>query len=208
MTARQAVPILVLLVVLLLAWWGMRAGWVHRRRRTEAAVPAVPAVPADLGPALVGPFDAVYVSTTTAGDWLDRVVAHDLGVRSPAEVAVHASGVVVRRTGARDLFVPAAALRAAGVAPGIAGKVVGRDGIVVLTWLPPAPRTAPDDTTPDGTTPDDATPDGTTPDAHALDTGILPRHAADRDALVAAAAALIDPSPSDTPAARGTQEKP
>lgn len=200
MTPRQGVTVLVLVAVLLLAWWGMRAGWERRRRRTEVAVPSVADVPADPGEALVGPVEAVYVSTTTAGDWLDRVVAHDLGVRSPAQVTVHATGVVVRRTGARDLFLPAAALRGAAVAPGIAGKVVGRDALVVLTWLPPAPSVSPDE--------------------RALDTGLLPRHPADRDALVTAVTALIDvassdtssdhPSDlsSDTPAARGTQEKP
>ncbi|MBT0995177.1 hypothetical protein KIN34_12880 [Cellulomonas sp. DKR-3] len=182
---------LALLAVLLLAWWGMRRGWEARRRRTEAAVPTVPDVPADPGPALVGPVEAVYVSTTSAGDWLDRVVAHDLGVRSPATVSVHASGVVVRRTGARDLFVPAAALRGAEAAPAIAGKVVGRDGLVLLRWAPPAPHPS----------------DEHAPEA-ALDTGLLPRHAADRDALVAAVAALTSPSSSQTAAPRGTQEKP
>ncbi len=182
MTTRQLVTTLVLLALLLLSWWGMRVGWEHRRRRTEDAAPALPAVPDDPGPVTSGPFEAAYVSSTRAGDWLDRVVAHDLGVRSPAEVSVHASGLVVRRTGARDLFVPAASLRGATTAPGIAGKVVGRDGIVVVTWLPPGGD-----------------------DERGLDTGLHPRRAADRDALVAAVAALIP----DTPAAqRGTQEKP
>jgi len=179
---RQSVVAVLLLVVVLLAWWGMRAGWEHRRRRTQDVVPTIPAVPDDLGPALVGPLEAVYVSSTLAGQWLERVVANDLGVRSPAQVSVHDAGVLVRRTGAHDVFVPRDALRGAARAPGIAGKVVGRDGIVVLTWLPPG---APED--------------------HALDTGLLPRHAADRDALLAALAA---PEPQTPAAPSGTEETP
>ena len=97
MTTRQLVTTLVLLALLLLSWWGMRVGWEHRRRRTEDAAPALPAVPDDPGPVTSGPFEAAYVSSTRAGDWLDRVVAHDLGVRSPAEVSVHASGLRLRR---------------------------------------------------------------------------------------------------------------
>ena len=182
MTTRQLVTALLMLVILLLSWWGMRVGWEHRRRRTQELAPALPAVPQDLGPVTCGPFEAVYVSSTREGDWLDRVVAHDLGVRSPAKVSVHATGVLVRRTGAQDLFVPAASLRGVTTAPGIAGKVVGRDGIVVVAWAPPG-----------------------TDDERGLDSGLHPRHPADREALVAAVAALI----RDTPAATsGTQEKP
>jgi len=184
---RQTVTILVLAGLLVLALVGMRVGWVHRRRRTLDAVPTLPAVPTDAGALLAGPFEAVYVSTTREGDWLDRVAAHGLGVRSPARVSVHATGVHVARTGAPDVFVPAHALRAAALAPGIAGKVVGRDHLVVLTWEPAAQ-------------PGDE-PDG----ARGLDTGLLPRHAADRDAIVAAALTLIP----DVPAAvSGTEEKP
>ncbi len=182
MTGRQVATTLVLLAILLLSWWGMRVGWEHRRRRTEALAPALPVVPDDPGPVTAGPFEAVYVSSTRAGDWLDRVVANGLGVRSPARVSVHPTGVLVGRSGAPDLFVPASSLRGVTTSPGIAGKVVGGSGIVVLTWSPAG-----------------------TDDDRGLDSGLQPRHPADREALVAAVAALIP----DTPAAtRGTQEKP
>ncbi|WP_444661874.1 PH-like domain-containing protein [Cellulomonas sp. CW35] len=182
MTARQAVTVGAMLVLLVLALWGARVGWERRRRRTLAAVPTIPAVPDELGALLAGPFDAVYVSTTLAGDWLERVVANDLGVRSPAQVSVHDTGVLVRRTGAHDVFVPRAALRGVARAPGIAGKVVGRDGLVVVSWLPPGAA-----------------------DDRGLDTGLLPRHAADREALVAAVAALEPQTPA---APGGNQEMP
>ena len=44
--------------------------------------------PDDLGATRLGPLEATYVSSSTTGDWLDRVAAHDLGSRSAAQVEV------------------------------------------------------------------------------------------------------------------------
>lgn len=156
-----------------LGLWGMWRGWQHRTRRTGALVPALPTVPADgsadLGRPRTDPVEATYVSTTVAGDWLDRVTAHDLGLRGPAVTQVFDGGVRILRPGATDLFIPATALRAAGTAPGIAGKVVGGDGIVLLTWRAPGE------------------PAG---EGILLDTGLHTRHRADRPRLVEAIATL------------------
>ena len=170
MTGREGTAVLVLLAVVALVFMGMRVGWVHRRQRTSDQIPALPTPPADLGQVRLGPVDAVYVSTTTAGDWLDRIVAQDLGVRSPASVTVHDTGVRIERRGATDVFIPTAALADSSTAPGMAGKFVGKDGLVVLTWAPT-----------------------TTPGAPQLDTGLRPHHSADGTALVAAVTALIAP---------------
>jgi hypothetical protein len=170
---RQAVSTLVLLLVVLLLLWGMRAGWRARTRRSAVLVPALPQTPSQLGAELLGTVDATYVSTTRAGDWLDRVTAQGLGVRSPAQVTVFDAGVRITRQGATDLFVPTAALRGATGAPGMAGKVVGGEGLVVLTWQA-----------------DPADPRG-------LDTGLRPKHAADRERLLAALETL---TPGQAPA--------
>src|SRR4051812_50078033 len=106
----------------------MRAGWRARTRRSSALVPDLPTAPADLGAERLGPLDATYVSTTRAGDWLDRVTAQGLGVRSPAQVTVYDAGVRIARQGAGDLFVPAAAVRGATRAPGMAGEGGGGGG--------------------------------------------------------------------------------
>ncbi|MCL1872063.1 MAG: hypothetical protein FWF90_16845 [Promicromonosporaceae bacterium] len=147
---------LLLLVVIVL-------GLLRLTRRGGDVVPAPPAPPADLGALRLGPLDATYVSTTLAGDWLARVGAHRLGERSAATVTVHDSGVLVERSGAPALFLPAAALRGAALAPGMAGKYVGADGLVVVTWQAPS--------------------DGAV-DAADLDTGVRTRHPADRSRLV------------------------
>ncbi|WP_309134408.1 hypothetical protein [Cellulomonas sp.] len=158
-----------LLALLVLALWGMRAGWRNRTRRTALLVPTLPDVPADAGPARTEPAEAVYVSSTRAGDWLDRVAAHGLGDRSPAVVSVHDAGVLLRRPGARDLWVPADRLSGVGTTRGQAGKFVGPEGLVVLTWVPdPATGTA-------------------------LDTALRMRHDADKEPLLAAARSLVRP---------------
>ena len=152
----------------------MRAGLAPPRRAAPPpSCPRCPPCPADgdasLGEPATAPIEATYVSSTVAGDWLERVVAHDLGVRSRAVVRVFAGGVRIERDGAADLFVPADALRAVGTAPGMAGKYVGGDGLVVLTWQLPD-------------------------DGASLDTGLRPRRAEDRAALLTAAGALVRPT--------------
>lgn len=78
--------------------------------------------------------EGVYASTTTSGNWLDRIAAHGLGVRSNAWVEVDPAGVFIAREAAPDLFIPAADLRGAALAPGIAGKVTGGEGVLLITW--------------------------------------------------------------------------
>ena len=55
-----------------------------------------------------------YHGSTTAGQWLDRIVAHGLGTRSRVELTLTDAGLDVVRPGATDFFVPAGALRGPG----------------------------------------------------------------------------------------------
>lgn len=168
--------------LLLLAMW---LGWRRLQRRSSTRVGDLASLPDDaaLGAARTAPVEGTYVSSTGAGDWLDRVAARDLGFRARAVVQVYDAGVRIDRAGASDLFVPVADLDGARLTAGMAGKYVGGKGIVVLRWTTPAP---------DGTT--------TT-----LDTGIRTRHAADRAMLVDAINALAargeaaDAAPAPSP---------
>ena len=77
----------------------------------------------------------LYVSTTYAGRWQDRIVAHGLGRRAAATLRLSADGVLIDRADDEPLFIPTDALTAVGTAPGIAGKVMAMaDGILLLTW--------------------------------------------------------------------------
>ncbi|WP_166847777.1 hypothetical protein [Isoptericola sp. BMS4] len=166
-----AVGIWVVLGVVLLL-----AVLVGRRRlasRSDATVPPPPGAPSDLGAERLAPLDATYVCSTLTGDWLARVGAHTLGDRAAATVSVHDAGVLIERHGTRTVFVPAHALHGVGLAPGMAGKYVGADGLVVLTWD------------------DEPHPDAPDVPAARLDTGLRTRYATDRSRLVDAVRHLM-----------------
>lgn len=141
-------------------------GWRNRLRR-QADVEQLPAVPAELSPPLAAA-DGQYVATTTAGDWLDRIAVHGLGIRTNAELTVHPEGVLFERSGAGPLFIPAARLAGVRQDNGMAGKFVEKDGLLVLSWA-----------------------HGT----HELDTGFRTRRAADKPALLQTLQELISAGP-------------
>ena len=125
--------VLVVMAMIALVLLGMRAGW-RRRARGQADI-AEPLLPPDvIADVTAGPVSGVFLGSTQHGDWLDRIVVHDLGVRSRASAEVCPSGGALRREGARDVFIPAATVRGAQMARGIAGKAYERDGVLVVTW--------------------------------------------------------------------------
>lgn len=121
-----------LLLVVALVYWLMRQGW-QWRRTLQGGLPELPQPPQDPGPELLS-FDGRYHGSTTAGQWLDRIVAHGLGVRSKVRLTLTAAGLDVDRVGAPGFFVPAAALRGARLDRAIAGKVLPEGGLLVVTW--------------------------------------------------------------------------
>ena len=111
----------------------LAVGWRNRLRR-QADVDPLPAIPAELGAALAVA-DGQYVASTTAGDWLDRIAVHNLGIRTNAELSVHPQGVLFDRSGAGPVFIPAASLTGVRQESGMAGKFVEKDGLLVLSWM-------------------------------------------------------------------------
>ena len=126
--------VLGLLAVCVLAGYGMYLGWRHRgARHSGLATRAV--TPADLGPDLVTPVPGLYISTTTAGNWQDRIVAQGLGRRAAGALRLSAEGVCIEREGESDIFVPTADLVAVDTSPGVAGKVMGMsNGVLIVRW--------------------------------------------------------------------------
>ncbi|MBR7830565.1 hypothetical protein KDK95_29960 [Actinospica sp. MGRD01-02] len=160
LAARLGLTVLILAVFAGICW-GMWRGY-RRRAARQADLPA-PATTAPVAIAEEDGIEGVYASTTTHADWLDRIAAHDLGLRSNASVAVVGEGVFFAREAASDLFIPAADVVGAELAPGIAGKVTGGEGVVLITWKL---------------------------GEYTLDTGFHPRAKADRERLVEAVNAL------------------
>ncbi|MER6050423.1 hypothetical protein ABT168_23760 [Streptomyces sp. NPDC001793] len=138
-----------LLVFVVFVYWLMRQGWKWRGT-LQGDLPELPASPSPTTalagggePPLPGTDDAGearlslsgrYHGSTTAGQWLDRIVARGLGTRSRAELTLTDQGLAVERPGATDFFVPVAALRGARLEAGIAGKVLPEGGLLVVTW--------------------------------------------------------------------------
>ncbi len=179
MPAAIGIWVLIGLGLLALIWTGRR----RQSRRLLGTVPAPPAAPTDLGAVVMAPVQAVYVSSTVAGDWLARVGAHQLGDRSTARVGVWDAGVLIVRQGAPEVFIPAAAIEGVALTPAMAGKVTGKENIVVITWTVPAvPLIEP------GSQPAPLVP------PTRLDTGIVPRHKSDVALLLQSVDAFVSDS--------------
>jgi hypothetical protein len=91
-------------------------------------------VPDPRATTIVGAIPGVFVGTTFAGRWLDRVVAHGLSDRATAWLSVSTDGVHIDRDGAAEIFLPYEAIDAADLGDALAGKVMGAGGLLVLTW--------------------------------------------------------------------------
>ncbi|OIK05337.1 hypothetical protein [Streptomyces monashensis] len=121
-----------LVLFIALVYWLMREGWKWRGT-LQSDLPEPPGAPEETGPAKLK-LSGRYHGSTTAGQWLDRIVAHGLGTRSRAELTLTEAGLEVERPGASDFFVPTAALRGARLEAAIAGKVLPEGGLLVVTW--------------------------------------------------------------------------
>ena len=110
----------------------MLRGWRSRQRR-QGFLPA-PAVPADNARVVVGAVPGLFVGTTFAGRWLDRVAVHGLCDRSVTDLTLRADGVHFDREGAPPLFLPFADIEDAAPGSALAGKVMGQGGLLLLTW--------------------------------------------------------------------------
>ncbi|WP_267595353.1 hypothetical protein [Carbonactinospora thermoautotrophica] len=127
--AWTTLMVLVILGLYLLMW----RAWKRRAARQAAELPPLPKPPAEPGEPLASAA-GIYVSTTSEGDWLDRIVAHGLGARSRAELTVTPQGVLFAREGAPAVYIPAARIRGVRRERGMAGKFVEEGGLLVITW--------------------------------------------------------------------------
>ncbi|WP_328899229.1 hypothetical protein OHR86_03905 [Streptomyces sp. NBC_00441] len=123
-----------LLVLVAFVYWLMRQGWKWRGNlQSDLPTPATAPEGFADGEKLLA-LSGRYHASTTAGQWLDRIVAHGLGTRSRVELTLTAEGLDVVRPGAADFFVPAADLRGARTERALAGKVLPEGGLLVITW--------------------------------------------------------------------------
>jgi hypothetical protein len=133
MTSERLLLTLATLALAAVAYLLMLKGWRGRLRR-QSDLPPPPAAPGMPAPVLVPATAGLFVGTTFADDWLDRVAAHGLAHRAAGWVSVRADGVLFDREGAGELFVPFSAVARAEVGDALAGKVIGKGGMLLLDW--------------------------------------------------------------------------
>jgi hypothetical protein len=109
----------------------MLKGWRGRQRR-QSDLPAPP-VAAGHARTLVPATPGLFVGTTSATDWLDRIAVHHLSDRSTAALVVAEDGVHLDREGLPELYLPWQSIEAVSIEQSLAGKVVS-GGMLVLTW--------------------------------------------------------------------------
>jgi hypothetical protein len=125
--------VLIVAACLALLLWGMRVGWRRKARSQSVLVPPFPQAPDEPGePELET--KGLYVSTTTAGNWQDRIVTRGLGLRGRANLRLYSGGVEVDRTGAPGFWIPREAVTGVRIGSAIAGKVMGTESLLIITW--------------------------------------------------------------------------
>ncbi|MET8851538.1 transporter [Amycolatopsis sp. NPDC004625] len=125
--------VLAIFAFFLLCVWGMYVGWRRKARSQSVQVPPFPTVPGDAGEVLLES-TGVYLATTFAGEWQNRVVTRGAGLRTSAAWRLHDGGVAVERGGAPGFWIPRDAVTGVRRDRKIAGKVMGTDALLVITW--------------------------------------------------------------------------
>jgi hypothetical protein len=122
-----------LFAIFLAGVFGMWRSW-RRRARAQAGLLPLPEPPADPGEPVAGSAEGLYVGTTFGGDWQARVVAGGLSHRSRGALTVYRDVLRIDRPGPGPLTIPRSAVRGVRTDRALAGKVLGPDGMLVVTW--------------------------------------------------------------------------
>jgi hypothetical protein len=130
--------ILVVVMVLLLVVAMMRRSWQRGAVHRAIVLAPFPKPPAELtgpdGAALLPEAGGVYLGTSMAGDWQDQVSVGDIAQQATATLHLSRAGLLVDRSGATPLWIPASSMRGAHPGRAVAGKVMSADGTLVITW--------------------------------------------------------------------------
>jgi hypothetical protein len=128
----------VLAVLIALAIRQMLRGWLHRAQRQAQLIGSLPQLPDSVGPALIPATKGLYVGSTLAPSWLDRIAVGDLGYRAKAVLTRYPEGIMLQRTGAGPIWIPDDSIEAIRTEKGIAGKAMTHEGILAIRWRLPS----------------------------------------------------------------------
>ena len=124
----------------------MLRGWRGRAERQTELIGTLPRMPDLVGSAVIAPTRGLYVGSTLAPNWLERVAAGDLGYRSKAVLTRYPEGILLERSGASPIWIPKESLIGVRSERALAGKVIpgartdaeAPGGILVLRWRLPS----------------------------------------------------------------------
>ena len=116
----------------------MLRGWLHRAQRQAEMIGALPPLPDTVGSAIVPATKGLYVGSTIAPSWQDRIAVGDLGFRSKAVLTRYPEGIMLQRTGTGPIWIPEESITAIRTERGIAGKALTHDGILAIRWRLPS----------------------------------------------------------------------
>ncbi|MCV7155371.1 PH-like domain-containing protein [Mycolicibacterium pyrenivorans] len=131
----MAALLVVLIAVLIQA---MMRGWRRRARWQAEIVGTLPPLPDIVGPVIVPATKGLYVGSTLAPHWNDRVAAGDLGYRAKAVLSRYPEGIMLQRTGAGPIWIPDDAIVDIRCEKNLAGKVITHEGILAIRWRLPS----------------------------------------------------------------------
>lgn len=123
----------------------MMRGWRNRAMRQTELLGEFPSLPDMLGSATIAPTRGLYIGSTLAPNWLERITVGDIGFRSKAVLTRYPEGILLERSGATPIWIPQDAVTAIRTERALAGKVIpGRGktetatGILAIRWRLPS----------------------------------------------------------------------
>ncbi|GAA1075125.1 MULTISPECIES: PH-like domain-containing protein [Tsukamurella] len=134
MSFSDFATLLLVLVVLAGLFSLMALGWRRRGRRQAAAVGEIPSTPEQLTDLVFGPVSGVYVGSTIAPHWQDRVAVGDWGYRATVNLSRYEDGYLMERGRGNPMWIADGAIVEVRRAAKLAGKVMPGDGLLVIRW--------------------------------------------------------------------------
>ncbi len=113
---------------------GMLRGWRRRAEQQVNIVGTLPSLPDTVGSAIVSATNGLYVGSTLAPHWNERVAAGDLGFRAKAVLTRYPEGIMLQRKGASPIWIPDDAIVEIRAENHLAGKVLTHEGILAIRW--------------------------------------------------------------------------
>lgn len=116
----------------------MMRGWRRRAQRQAELIGTLPPLPETVGPAVIPSTQGLYVGSTLAPHWHDRIAVGDLGYRSKAVLTRYPEGIMMQRSGGGPIWIPNESITAIRTERGMAGKALTHEGILAIRWKLPS----------------------------------------------------------------------